>query len=67
MRGWGDIVTSAAEEFAFADAAARAKAAETGDTRVQPFAGPQVVAGHGTLGPELAAQADGFGAPGAAR
>lgn len=60
MRGWGATVTIAGDEFATADAAARADVAETGATYFHPFADPQVVAGQGTIGLELVEQAGDF-------
>jgi threonine dehydratase len=60
MRGWGASVTIAGDEFATADAAARADVARTGATYFHPFADPQVVAGQGTIGLELVDQAGDF-------
>ena len=60
MRGWGASVTIAGDEFATADAAARADVGETGATYFHPFADPQVVAGQGTIGLELVEQAGDF-------
>ena len=60
MRGWGASVTVAGDEFATADAAARADVAQTGATYFHPFADPQVVAGQGTIGLELVEQAGDF-------
>jgi len=60
MRGWGATVTIAGDEFATADAAARADVAQTGATYFHPFADPQVVAGQGTIGLELVEQAGDF-------
>lgn len=60
MRGWGASVTIAGDEFATADAAARADVVETGATYFHPFADPQVVAGQGTIGLELVEQAGDF-------
>lgn len=60
MRGWGAAVTVAGDEFATADAAARADVAQSGATYFHPFADPQVVAGQGTIGLELVEQAGDF-------
>ena len=60
MRGWGASVTIAGDEFATADAAARADVAQTGATYFHPFADPDVVAGQGTIGLELVEQAGDF-------
>ena len=60
MRGWGASVSVAGDEFATADAAARADVAQTGATYFHPFADPQVVAGQGTIGLELVEQAGDF-------
>jgi threonine dehydratase len=60
MEGWGATVTVAGDEFATADAAARADAAATGATYFHPFADPRIVAGQGTLGLELIGQAGEF-------
>lgn len=57
MESWGATVVRAGEVWDDAHAAALANAEQHGRTYVHPFADPDVVAGQGTVGLELFAQA----------
>ena len=57
LRGYGATVRQVGANFAEAQAACRARAAETGALRVHAYDQPEVLAGQGTLARELEAQA----------